>query len=481
MIIKQNQRFMKRLFLLSIVAVFCLVTQLNAQYEFGKNAISAKFLLTDYELPLTKAHLDLSNATRGAEIAWTRHLNDFLNFSLPVKMGIADFPITKNTFRDGDLFVSFDALLQLKYFEPDNLFAPYIFSGIGATFGSDDESFAQVPLGAGLNIRLANHVYLQVQAENRWGLDDLRDHIQYSGGVFVLLGPGIAEAPPADSDGDGIIDAIDKCPNTPGIAAFQGCPDTDGDGIEDSADDCPEEAGSADLNGCPDADGDGIADKDDKCPNEAGVAAFNGCPDTDGDGVADPEDGCPTTPGLVRFNGCPDSDGDGIADKDDDCPNVVGLAALNGCPDTDGDGVKDGIDKCPTSPGPASNDGCPEIKDDVKKKLEFAMRAVQFDTGKSTLKSSSTSVMNEIVAIMNEYSDYSMKISGHTDSVGSSESNQKLSESRAKTCYDFLVANGIASSRLSYAGYGEERPIASNDTRAGQEKNRRTEFEMYIK
>ena len=472
---------MKRLLLLSVVVAFCYTTQLNAQYEFGKNAISAKYLLTDYELPLTKAHLDLDNTTRGAEITWTRHLNDYLNFALPVKLGVADFPITKNTFRDGDLFLSADALLQLKYFEPKNLFAPYIFSGIGYTIGDDDESFAQVPVGAGLNIRLANHVYLQGQAEYRWSFEDLRDHIQYSGGLFVVLGPGEEEEPPADSDGDGIMDAIDKCPNTPGVAAFQGCPDTDNDGIQDSADDCPDEAGPASLNGCPDSDEDGVADKDDKCPNEAGLASFAGCPDSDGDGVSDPEDACPDTPGLIRFNGCPDSDADGVADANDDCPNVVGLASLNGCPDTDSDGIRDGDDKCPTTPGPASNNGCPEIKEEVKKKLEFAMRAVQFDFGKSSLRSGSKKVLDELVAVMDEYKDYSMKISGHTDNVGSDEANQKLSEARAKTCYDYLVSKGVAASRLSYAGYGESKPVATNDTKAGRDKNRRTEFEMHIK
>jgi hypothetical protein len=68
-----------------------------------------------------------------------------------------------------------------------------------------------------------------------------------------------------------------------------------------------------------DTDGDGIFDKDDACPDVAGLKEFNGCPDTDGDGIQDSADSCPDVAGLAALNGCPDTDGDGIADKDDEC------------------------------------------------------------------------------------------------------------------------------------------------------------------
>ena len=89
-------------------------------------------------------------------------------------------------------------------------------------------------------------------------------------------------------------------------------------------DDCPEEAGPAENNGCPDTDGDGVLDKDDECPDVVGD--LNGCPDSDGDGVADKDDECPDQAGETENNGCPwpDSDGDGVADKDDECPNEAG-------------------------------------------------------------------------------------------------------------------------------------------------------------
>ena len=80
------------------------------------------------------------------------------------------------------------------------------------------------------------------------------------------------------SDGDGIADPMDKCPNVAGLSKFGGCPDTDGDGIEDAKDACPEEAGPRRFRGCPDTDGDGIADPQDKCPNDFGPSDNEGCP-----------------------------------------------------------------------------------------------------------------------------------------------------------------------------------------------------------
>ncbi|MBK7637351.1 MAG: OmpA family protein [Saprospiraceae bacterium] len=76
---------------------------------------------------------------------------------------------------------------------------------------------------------------------------------------------------------------------------------------------------------------------------------------------------------------------------------------------------------------------------------------------------------------------YSLRISGHTVNVGSDSSNKILSEQRAKTCYEYLAASGIDAARMSFYGFGENKPIASNNTAEGKRLNRRTEFELYIK
>ncbi|MEK7254318.1 MAG: OmpA family protein, partial [Bacteroidota bacterium] len=273
----------------------------------------------------------------------------------------------------------------------------------------------------------------------------------------LILG-GYEEPEPIviDADKDGGPDEKDQCPNEPGTAALQGCPDTDGDGVVDKFDDCPTEAGLAEMRGCPDKD------KDD-------------------DGIADDQDRCPDQPGTAATAGCPDRDGDGIADKNDLCPDAAGSHEYMGCPDTDGDGVVDVHDLCPTTPGPESNKGCPELKPEEKQVLEFAMKAVQFETGSAKLLLESHKILDEIAALLKKYADHKMRISGHTDSIGEAALNQKLSEERAKTCYFYLANKGIATERMSYKGFGESQPIGDNRYAAGRDKNRRVEFEMYVK
>ncbi|MCK5677639.1 MAG: thrombospondin type 3 repeat-containing protein, partial [Flavobacteriaceae bacterium] len=135
-----------------------------------------------------------------------------------------------------------------------------------------------------------------------------------------------------------------------------------------------------------DTDGDGVKDKDDACPEIAGLEQFNGCPDTDGDGVQDSKDACPDVAGLTALNGCPDTDGDGVMDSKDDCPNEAGLIENKGCPlmDADGDGVADKDDKCPNVVGVASNFGCPEVTEAVQKEITDLARAIYFKTGKDS-------------------------------------------------------------------------------------------------
>lgn len=206
-------------------------------------------------------------------------------------------------------------------------------------------------------------------------------------------------------------------------------------------------------------------------------------PDSDGDGISDQYDQCPDVPGTVANKGCPeikvakpDRDGDGIPDDEDPCPDKAG--PFGGCPDSDGDGVPDNLDKCPNTPGIAANNGCPEVKEEVRQKLATATRAVQFDTGRATLKGPSFAVLDEVVEIMRQNPSYILSISGHTDNVGSDDQNLRLSKERAKTCYDYLIFRGIRAERLRHNGFGPYRPIADNRTPEGRELNRRVEFEL---
>ena len=265
-----------------------------------------------------------------------------------------------------------------------------------------------------------------------------------------------------------------------GLTFKFGAKDTDGDGIYDRLDACPEVAGPKEFNGCPDTDGDKIIDKDDACPDTAGLAQFNGCPDTDADGVADKDDACPEEAGLVALGGCPDKDGDGIADKSDKCPEVKGPKENGGCPwpDRDGDKVLDKDDKCPDVAGTVANQGCPEVTEEAIKRLNDYAKTILFDTAKSSFQKQTYPVLEAITSILKEYPYSNFSIEGHTDSDGKDAANQKLSEDRAAAVKGYLVEHGIATSRLTSAGYGETKPIDSNKTKAGKANNRRVEVKL---
>lgn len=335
----------------------------------------------------------------------------------------------------------------IKYnFIKNTVVDPFVEIGGGYTW-VDEIGAGTVNGGVGVNFWFTENVGLTLQSSYKNAFEDYGvTHFQHLAGLSIKFGG-------TDTDGDGIYDKDDACPEVAGLEAFNGCPDADGDGIEDSKDSCPNEAGSKEMNGCPDADGDGVADKDDACPNEAGIAALAGCPDADSDGVADKDDACPNEAGPAENKGCPwpDTDGDGVLDKDDQCVDVAGTVA---------------------------NAGCPEVTEEVQKQLNEYARTILFDTGKTSIKAESTSVMVDIIGILNEYPTAKFTVEGHTDSVGSAKLNQSLSESRALSVKEFLVEKGIEEFRLSAVGYGEEKPIATNNTRAGRTQNRRVEINL---
>lgn len=322
-------------------------------------------------------------------------------------------------------------------------FDPFVYLG-GAYVSADSKNEGMLNVGVGFNTWFNESIGLNFQTGTIKGFaDKVQSHYQSALGLVIKFGG-------KDTDGDGIYDKNDECPEVAGLKEFNGCPDSDGDGIKDSDDACPNVAGLASMNGCPDTDGDGIADKDDMCPNEKGTKANNGCPDTDGDGVIDKNDKCPTVAGPVANSGCP-------------------------YPDTDGDGVLDKDDKCPKEVGPASNNGCPEevISKDAEDSVGAFAKQILFNSGKSTFKPGVTEKLDGIVDVMNKYSKAIFVIEGHTDSDGSAALNSRLSKERAMAVRDYLVRKGIATTRLDAQGFGEGQPIASNKTAEGKAQNRR--------
>lgn len=109
----------------------------------------------------------------------------------------------------------------------------------------------------------------------------------------------------------------------------------------------------------------------------------------------------------------------------------------------------------------------------------IVLRNVFFETGSAELRSESAAELDHLVSLLTDAPALKIQINGHTDNVGDANSNQKLSEARAKAVYDYIINKGIAAERLKYKGFGETRPVETNDTAEGRSRNRRTEFEVW--
>ena len=212
--------------------------------------------------------------------------------------------------------------------------------------------------------------------------------------------------------------------------------------------------------------------------------------DRDDDGIPDVDDACPDVPGVPELKGCPkalDTDGDGLTDDSDQCPNDPGPPDNHGCPypDRDKDGVPDRDDACPDDPGPADSPqgkGCPRKFSLVtinREKQQIEMKdKVYFEPAKWKIIPKSFRVLNQVAQLLRDYPTMRLSIEGHTDSDGSDDLNQKLSDNRASAVKEYLGTHGIALDRLEAIGFGESKPIASNRTARGKETNRRVEFRI---
>src|SRR3569833_1880011 len=292
----------------------------------------------------------------------------------------------------------------------------------------------------------------------QFGAADLNKHlipfVLFGGGAMQVVSTNNQDVIAKDTDGDGIVDADDKCPNEPGPKENQGCPDKD-------------------------SDGDGIVDRMDKCPNEA----------EDKDGFED-QDGCPDN----------DNDKDGVADKDDKCPNEAGPAENQGCPDkdTDGDGIVDRLDKCPDQPetknGYQDEDGCPDEIPAKVKQFTGVIQGINFKVSSADLLPSSNGTLNKAVAVLKEFPELRMEIQGHTDDqkfikskTNKFEDNMELSQARAESVKAYFVKNGIEEGRLTAKGYGSTMPLENPEglkgakLNAARAKNRRVEFKLITK
>jgi len=160
-----------------------------------------------------------------------------------------------------------------------------------------------------------------------------------------------------------------------------------------------------------------------------------------------------------------DSDNDGVADYLDKCPGTADTVKVDGsgCP----------LPKLTPPPPPAV-----VITAEDRRVVDEAIKDLQFDFGKATIRSVSYPSLDRVAAILVN-KNFSLKLAGHTDNVGSDAANMKLSKDRAESVKAYLVSKGANASRIEATGYGETQPITSNKTEAGRQKNRRVEFTLY--
>jgi outer membrane protein OmpA-like peptidoglycan-associated protein len=160
--------------------------------------------------------------------------------------------------------------------------------------------------------------------------------------------------------------------------------------------------------------------------------------------------------------------------------------------DSDQDGVPDTLDQCPGTPPGAKVDEngceapkCAEPKPGERISLDgcatgdvIVLKGVNFETDKARLTTNAETILDDVAAALQAHPDIQIEISGHTDSRGSDDHNQALSEARAASVKTYLVSKEIAAARITTVGNGESRPVADNDSEEGWERNRRVELKV---
>ncbi len=374
---------------------------------------------------------------------------------------------------------------------------PYIYGGIGALHydmeeipGNADPAVKNsgwsgyVPAGVGLQIRLDDNTAFEMSGGFNYAFDDKINRVtaapkkdaywNFLAGLTV-----VTESGSADPDGDGLTNREEKELGTNKKVA-----DSDGDGLTDGAEVLTYKTNPLKA----DSDGDGLSDGDEVLkyktdPNKA---------DSDGDGLSDGDE-------VMKYKTDPlkaDTDGDGLSDGDEVMKHKTDPLKR----DTDGDGLTDGdeVMKHKTDPlkadtdGGTVNDGAEVARgsnpldptDDVPKKKEIkvevgkaiVLEGIVFKTGSANIEPQSEENLEEAFNTLEQNQDITVEIRGYTDNVGNPRSNQRLSQRRADAVKAWLVKKGIAATRITAKGYGQENPVGDNSTPEGRQKNRRIEF-----
>jgi OmpA-OmpF porin, OOP family len=173
-----------------------------------------------------------------------------------------------------------------------------------------------------------------------------------------------------------------------------------------------------------------------------------------------------------------------VTDTDPKSPGARYVFEVSDSVDTDHDGIPDEVDACPLEPGDMDPDpeknGCPKYIRRVKGSNEIQiLKRIEFEFDKSTILPVSYPILDEIYDLVHANPAIKLlSIEGHTDNQGTPDYNQRLSDDRASAVLNYLQKKGLDPSRMTATGYGLTKPIATNDTDEGRQKNRRVEFHI---
>ena len=364
----------------------------------------------------------------------TKHLDlmmnlDFASLKYPFYTS-SKLDIAKNN----EMYTAFDASLNYKLLTDENKLVPYVTAGLGLASINNAYYTAYAPVGLGLQIKAKQGSFINILSTYRAEASAFTK-MHYNHSISYSLPLKLREKKPvmlppapvvADNDNDGVVGSDDDCPNASGLVKYHGCP-------------------------VPDSDNDGINDENDKCPTAEGAIKYKGCPipDADKDGINDEADKCPTAEGLSRYEGCP-------------------------IPDTDKDGVNDEQDKCPNIPGIMGNNGCADLQPLVNQ----ITSKLKFESGKVKLSQKGYQGLDSLVVLMQNNTNITLVISGHTDNTGTLKINEKLSLQRAMVASNYLIKKGVDKKRVIQKGFADTRPTSDNKTLKGRALNRRVDIEV---
>jgi outer membrane protein OmpA-like peptidoglycan-associated protein len=373
------------------------------------------------------------------------------------------------------------------------------FTGIGPGFAedvNDERSRAQLTLGLGLMLPLQRGVRTVSDP-----YDVSVPSVAYNEPEGELPRDYAAKQPSGDADGDGVFNQDDQCPQTPpgAIVDRHGCPlDEDADGVFDGLDRCPgtpqEQRETVDVHGCPVVDtaavhvdaeaavdtvmAEVVDEEPDSIPAPAPAAispdsaeVTETAPDT----IPTSKPEIAATDTTEQAPPAADTTTETTTAPTENQPPVLKVERRD--VDSDGDGVLDSKDRCPnTLRGlPVDRHGC-LVMTELQRRLVLH---VSYLPGTTAPDRTSLAVLDDLIVRLKRTTDVEILVEGFTDNIGIDADNLAVSQKRADRIKAYLVRKGIDAARITAVGRGETKFIASNNTAAGRQKNRRIEISFH--